>query len=98
MELFFGMIRDLPHDLSLARMVESLVLLTIIWNRLKPHLTKLEDRLAGLEKTIKSGFDNGEQRFQNIERRINDLETQKEKQDARSNGKSVRFEESPQTI
>lgn len=68
----------LPADLSAGRMLESIVLLTIIWRKLRPHLEKIEKRLEGLEGAVTTGFNAGEQRFTKIEQRINVLESSKQ--------------------
>ena len=73
-EIIFGMIKDFPHEISLGRMFESIVLLGLIWSKLKPHLTKIEDRLAGLEGAVRLGFDAGEVRFEKIEKDVKMLE------------------------
>lgn len=67
----------LPTDLSAGRMLESVVLLAIIWRKLKPHLEAIEKRLGGLEDAVNLGFANGEHRFQKIEKRLDELEEQK---------------------
>ena len=64
----------LPADLSAGRMLESDVLLAIIWRKLRPHLDAIEKRLGGLEDAVNLGFANGESRFKTIERRIHALE------------------------
>lgn len=64
----------MPNDLSTGRLLESAIMLTIIWRKLKPHLKTLEDRLAGLENAVQTGFNSGELRFQKIEERITALE------------------------
>lgn len=74
LELIIEMIRHVPQEMSLARMGESVILLAIIWSRLKPHLKKIEDRLEGLEKALQVGFSTGETRFIKIEARITALE------------------------
>lgn len=67
LEIIFSMIKDFPHEISLGRMFESLVLLGLIWSKLKPHLTKIEDRLLGVENAVQNGFKDGEIRFQKLE-------------------------------
>lgn len=69
------------NDLSPGRLVESVILLAIIWKKLGPHLKVIETRLGGiedkfkgLESTMKTGFNQGEERFKNIEGRLNGLE------------------------
>jgi len=61
-------------DLSPARMLEAVVLLFIIWRKLSPHLTKIENRIAGLESAVRDGFKTGESRFEKIENRVLSLE------------------------
>jgi hypothetical protein len=55
-------------------MFESVVLLSIIWSKLKPHLTKIEARLLGVETAVKQGFESRDVRFDKIEGRIKTLE------------------------
>lgn len=62
-------------DLSLGRMVEGFVIFYFVWKKVSPHLTKIEERLAGLESAVSSGFNSGEQRFTRIEGRLDALET-----------------------
>lgn len=61
-------------DLSLSRLAESTFLLFIIWRKLRPHLERVEARLAGLELAVQKGFDSGEHRFTKIEERIQIIE------------------------
>ena len=71
----FGSAGDnLLGEISAGRMVESVVLLWIIWRKLSPHLEKIEARLAGLESAVKEGFNSGDERFKRIENRIDRLE------------------------
>lgn len=64
------------HDVSPGRIAESFVLLWVIWRKLRPHLTKIEDRIAGVEKALLNGFNDGEIRFQRIEADIEKLKSQ----------------------
>ena len=68
------LVEKLTGDLSTGRLLESFILLWIIWRKLSPHLIKIENRLAGLEKAVTDGFNMGEQRFQTIEIRLTLLE------------------------
>lgn len=72
MELFWPflepMLDSMAKDISLGRFVESVVLLWIIWRKLRPHLREIEKRMAGLEQSVKTGFNSGENRFQQIEK------------------------------
>lgn len=96
-EALMQMVSNVPHEISLGRMIESVVLLSIIWSKLKPHLKKIEDRLEGLETAVKTGFDNGETRFKLIEWRISALEqTKGPANGTSSNDQSLRFESAPQ--
>lgn len=68
-------------DLSPGRMFESVVLLSIIWSKLKPHLAKIQDRLLGLEtsvtalnKSFESQNASESARFEKIEGRISSIE------------------------
>lgn len=90
MDFLSPLIEKVTSDLSAGRMIESFVLLTIIWRKLSPHLKKVEERLEGLEKAVKEGFNSGEQRFEKIEGRIFVLEQNKTQNQGEINGKSIR--------
>lgn len=77
MEIIFSLVQTFGKDLSPGRMLESFILLAVTWSRLKPHLKKMEERLAGLESALTAGFKSGELRFERIEDRVTDLEKQK---------------------
>lgn len=77
-EFMVPIIQTLLKDVSPGRLAEGLVLTFVVWRQVKPHLTKIEERMEGLEKAVKHGFQSGEQRFENIEIRITALEQQKE--------------------
>lgn len=77
LEMLVGMVKEFPKDISLGRMFESILLLFLIWSKLKPHLKKIEDRLEGLEKAVGDRFNSGEERFTKIEARIQQLEITK---------------------
>jgi len=66
-------------DLSPGRMFESVVLLSIIWSKLRPHLNKIEARLLGVENAVKQGFESRDIRFDKIENRVKVLESNKGK-------------------
>lgn len=61
-------------DFQPGRVIESLVFLFVLWKKVGPHLTKIEDRLKGLEKAVATGFSAGEDRFIKIEDRLLILE------------------------
>lgn len=75
------------QDLSPGRLFESVILLSLIWKKLGPHLKVIENRLggieskcSGLEKAMTNGFNQGELRFKQIEGRLTDLEEQRPKE------------------
>lgn len=74
-EIIISMFKDMPKDISLGRMTESVILFLIIWSKLKPHLKKIEDRLAGLELAVQNGLTSVETRFEKIEKRIEKIES-----------------------
>jgi hypothetical protein len=78
MELLFSLIESVWADSNPARLTESVMLLGIIWWKLKPHLKKIEDELAKLNANMRDGFQAGEVRFAKVEGRIDRLETQGE--------------------
>jgi len=64
-----------------GRLVESLIFLTVLWVKIKPHLKKADERMAGIElsiaginKTVTAGFLAGENRFSKIESRLDIIE------------------------
>lgn len=68
-------------DVKPGRLIESIIVIVILMWKLKPHMTKMEDRMMGLEvgvknleKTMQSSFKAGDQRFSDIERRLEKLE------------------------
>lgn len=74
MDFFAPFFEKFAHDLSLGRMTESIVVFFIVWNRLKPKLEKMDDRLDSIEKAVTNGFKSGESRFEQIEHRLEKLE------------------------
>lgn len=72
-------------DIQPGRLVESLIFLGVLLWRIRPHLKRVEERLAGLEKAVTDGFKSGEQRFKGIEDRV----TQLEKTQGGQNGKGI---------
>lgn len=78
LDIAMGFASKSAHDLSGGRMFESLILLAIIWRKLKPHLTKIEERLQGLESAVSEGFKAGESRFQQVESRLKKVEEQQQ--------------------
>lgn len=64
----------LPQDLSGGRMIESMIILFIVWRKIKPHLHAIEERLKGVENAVTIGFKAGETRFKTIEDRLTVLE------------------------
>jgi hypothetical protein len=75
-------------DIQPGRLVENLILLGAFWFKVRPHLSKIELRMDGMVSELatmngnmKSGFDKGEARFEQIEGRIEKLETKTTKGD-----------------
>lgn len=87
MEILTPLLEKATADLSLGRMLESLVLLKIIWMKLEPKLKKFDDRIAGLATVVENGFKSGESRFQKIEERVTALE--KPTEGSQHDGKSL---------
>lgn len=65
-------------DVSMGRMTESIIIVIIVWYKIKPHLTNVEQRLKGLEDALTKGFSSGEIRFKAIENRLDELEKGKQ--------------------
>ena len=79
MDFIHVIIDKFGKDLSPGRMFESVVLLSIIWSKLRPHLNKIEARLLGVENAVKQGFESRDIRFDKIENRVKVLESNKGK-------------------
>lgn len=72
---------DILKDMDKGRLAENLIFLVVLWWKVKPHLTKIEERMAGIEKgmmnfksTVDSALNAGDVRFQKIESRLDFLE------------------------
>lgn len=68
-------------DIQPGRLVESLIFLCVLLWRIKPHLTRVEQRMKGiegcmnrLECSMTKGFNAGEQRFDDLEDRLTEVE------------------------
>lgn len=60
-----------------SRMMEGFIFLAVCWIKVRPHLEKIEARMAGIETNmgnvstkVESGFKSGESRFQAIEKDV----------------------------
>lgn len=74
MDFLHLIVEKFGKDLSPGRMFESVVLLSIIWSKLKPHLSQIESRLLGVEVAVKHGFESDDKRFIRVEDRIEKIE------------------------
>lgn len=80
----FAFVWPFLKDFEPGRLLESLIFLAVLLAKLKPHLKRVEDRMAGIESNMKSikdsvnlGFSQGNARFNKIEQRIEILEAEK---------------------
>lgn len=78
MEFLWDMVAKSGHEMSFGRILESLIVYSVVWNRLKPQLKTLTDEISQLKTAVTSGFNSGEQRFAKIETRLHDLELTRE--------------------
>ena len=76
-----ALIFDILKDIQPGRLIESLIFLAVLMWKIKPHLKRVEDRMAGIETAMKSmkdsvtmGFAQGNARFSRIETRLDLLE------------------------
>lgn len=76
-----ALIMSLMADIQPGRLIESLIFLTVLIWRIKPHLKKVEDRMLGmetglnnLEKSMSLSFKAGEKRFSQIESSIENMD------------------------
>lgn len=81
MEFIIGFTLDVLRDMDKGRLAENLIFLIVLWSRVKPHLKKIEERMAGIENvmtnfksTVDESLHNGEQRFTKIESRLDRVE------------------------
>lgn len=66
-------------DMEPGRMVEGFVYLMLLFWKVKPHLTRVEQQMAGVVdelKKINVRLEHGEERFDKIESRLSKLEPQ----------------------
>lgn len=68
-------------DIQPGRLVESLIFLSAMWWKVKPHLNKIEARMSGMETALNTmnanmskGFAEGDKRFDRLETRVETLE------------------------
>lgn len=67
------------QDMEPGRMVEGLIYLMVLFWKVKPHLNKVEQQMAGVVtelQKINMRLAHGEERFDKIEDRLNKLEPQ----------------------
>jgi hypothetical protein len=76
-----ALIFDILKDIQPGRLIESLIFLAVLMWKIKPHLKRVEDRMAGIETAMKAmkdsvtmGFAQGNARFTRIETRLDLLE------------------------
>jgi hypothetical protein len=74
MELLLPIIEKGWVEAEPWRLLETFVILWVVWWKLKPHLAKIENELTQINVNMKKGFDAGELRFSKVESRIDVLE------------------------
>ena len=74
METLVYNLQYILQDFSAGRLLESLIFLAVLLARFRPHLKKVEDGLQALKTAVEKGFSAGEARFNQLEKRIQDLE------------------------
>lgn len=82
MEFILALSIETLRDIDKGRLAENLIFLIVLWSRVKPHLKKIEERMAGMEdvmRTFKASVDealhSGELRFSKIESRLDFIES-----------------------
>lgn len=82
MDFILSFTIDILKDMDKGRLAENLIFLIVLWSRVKPHLKKIEERMAGMEsvmRTFKATVDDslqlGDIRFSKIESRLDFLES-----------------------
>lgn len=89
------LIHTLIKDIQPGRLLESLVFLTFLLYKIKPHLKQADKRMQSIEGTVKEikdtvtlGFAQGNARFTRIETRLDLLEQKPKTESEVSNGAS----------
>ena len=82
MDFILSFTMDILKDMDKGRLAENLIFLIVLWSRVKPHLKKIEERMAGMENvmhsfkdTVNESLQSGELRFSKIESRLDFIES-----------------------
>lgn len=82
MDFILSFTFDILKDMDKGRLAENLIFLVVLWSRVKPHLKKIEERMAGMESvmhsfkdTVTESLHHGDLRFSKIETRLDFLES-----------------------
>lgn len=82
MDFILSFSLDILRDMDKGRLAENLIFLIVLWSRVKPHLKKIEERMAGMENvmrtfkaTVDESLHSGEIRFAKIETRLDFIES-----------------------
>jgi hypothetical protein len=82
MEFILALSIETLKDIDKGRLAENLIFLIVLWSRVKPHLKKIEERMAGMEQvmgafkvTVDKSLQSGELRFSKIESRLDFMES-----------------------
>lgn len=82
MDFILSFSLDILKDMDKGRLAENLIFLIVLWSRVKPHLKKIEERMAGMESvmrtfqaTVHESLQHGDLRFSKIESRLDFLES-----------------------
>lgn len=86
MDLIFSLMEPYMEkflvELNPARLLESFILLVVIWRKVRPHLTTMENEMKGVKLELNQiregmdkGFELGNKRFEEIENRLDVVET-----------------------
>lgn len=85
MDFILSFTFDILKDMDKGRLAENLIFLIVLWSRVKPHLKKIEERMAGMERvmssfkdTVTESLHHGDLRFSKIETRLDFLESASE--------------------
>jgi hypothetical protein len=57
-----------------SSLIQSLVIFYIVWAKVRPHLTRIENEIAQININMSAGFSAGETRFQKLESRVEKIE------------------------
>lgn len=72
--LYLPILEKVLSESNPSSLVQSLIIFFIVWWKVKPHLTRIENEIRQINSNMQTGFRAGEERFSKIEDRVSRLE------------------------